>query len=101
MRRACRCACRARRLERAPMAKATKKKNVLAPDRRAPKKTLKPKKLRKPGKRAARATTHVDPPRPAPPLAIGPAAVGLDGLWSVVMPRRTADPAVSHSARLL
>ncbi len=30
-----------------------------------------------------------------------PAAVVLDRLWSVIMERRTADPAVSHSARLL
>ena len=31
----------------------------------------------------------------------GPTASVLDRLWSVVMSRRTADPAVSHSARLL
>ena len=39
--------------------------------------------------------------RQPPPLALGPAAAVLDRLWSVVMSRRTADPAVSHSARLL
>jgi phosphoribosyl-ATP pyrophosphohydrolase len=61
----------------------------------------KPKKLRKPGKRIAGAAETVEVPRPPPPLAIGPAAAVLDRLWSVVMSRRTADPAVSHSARLL
>jgi phosphoribosyl-ATP pyrophosphohydrolase len=70
------------------MAKSAKKR----PEAKA-KKPLKPKKLRKPA--AAEA------PRPLPPLAIGPAANVLDRLWSVVMSRRTADPAVSHSARLL
>ena len=34
-------------------------------------------------------------------MALGPAAAVLDRLWSVVMSRRSADPAVSHSARLL
>jgi phosphoribosyl-ATP pyrophosphohydrolase len=33
--------------------------------------------------------------------ANAPSAVVLDRLWSVVMNRRTADPATSHSARLL
>ncbi len=37
------------------------------------------------------------PPTPAP----GPASGVLDRLFEVVMERRTADPAVSHSARLL
>jgi phosphoribosyl-ATP pyrophosphohydrolase len=36
---------------------------------------------------------------PAPD--IGASAVVLDRLWSVVMSRRDADPALSHSARLL
>ena len=70
------------------MAKTTKKK--IEP---------KPKKLRKPGKRVAVAEVH--DARPPPPLAIGPAASVLDRLWSVVMSRRTANPAASHSARLL
>jgi len=34
-------------------------------------------------------------------LPIVPSAAVLDRLWSVVMSRRSADPAVSHSARLL
>jgi len=37
----------------------------------------------------------------APPLALGPSAAVLDRLWQVVDSRRSADPAVSHSARLL
>ena len=37
------------------------------------------------------------PPQPAP----APAAAVLDRLYDIVMSRRTADPAVSHSARLL
>jgi phosphoribosyl-ATP pyrophosphohydrolase len=40
-------------------------------------------------------------PHPPAPLALGPAAAVLDRLHGVVMDRRTADPAVSHSARLL
>jgi phosphoribosyl-ATP pyrophosphohydrolase len=72
------------------VAKSTKKK--LEP---------KPKKLRKPGKRVTAARAPDDAARPLPPLAIGPAASVLDRIWSVVMDRRTADPAVSHSARLL
>ncbi len=59
-----------------------------------PAKRLKPKQL-------AKVLTVAPPDRPAPPLAPGPAAGVLDRLWSVVVSRRTADPAVSHSARLL
>jgi phosphoribosyl-ATP pyrophosphohydrolase len=40
-------------------------------------------------------------PAPRPPLAIGPGSVVLDRLYAVVQDRRNADPAVSHSARLL
>ena len=36
-----------------------------------------------------------------PALITGATADVLDRLWAVVMARRTADPAVSHSARLL
>ena len=36
-----------------------------------------------------------------PPLALGASSAVLDRLWAVVMSRRDADPAVSHSARLL
>ena len=62
---------------------------------------LKTKKVRKPKKLRSHAVTPPAPERPPPPLALGPASMVLDRLWSVVMSRRTADPAISHSARLL
>jgi phosphoribosyl-ATP pyrophosphohydrolase len=92
------------------MAKTTKKRRSVQRDpliARA-KKTLKPSKVLKSKKRnkiarpsmAAQplgaAITHVPPS-----LAVGPAALVLDRLWSVVVGRRSADPAASHSARLL
>jgi len=92
------------------MAKTTKKRRSVQRDpliARA-KKTLKPSKILKSKKRnkiarpsmAAKplgaAITHVPPP-----LAVGSAALVLDRLWSVVVGRRSADPAASHSARLL
>ena len=58
-------------------------------------------KLRKPSKRRAATAEPAETQRPPPPLGLGPASVVLDRLWSVVMSRRTANPAVSHSARLL
>ena len=78
------------------MAKAVKQR----PENKR-KKLSKPKKLRKPGKRVAVPVETTEVPRPPPPLALGPAAMVLDRLWSVVMSRRTANPAASHSARLL
>ena len=39
--------------------------------------------------------------RTAPPLALGASSEVLDRLWDVIESRRTADPALSHSARLL
>lgn len=82
------------------MAKSTKKRAAPARDPRIvrAKKTLKPKKA-KPAKPAASAPE--EPRRPLPPLTIGPAAAVLDRLYAVVLSRRDADPAVSHSARLL
>lgn len=56
----------------------------------------KPKKLRKTAK-----PVRGEAARPHPPSATGPGAAVLDRLWAVVMSRRDADPAVSHSARLL
>ena len=43
---------------------------------------------------------HVAAPL-APPLSVGAAPAVLDRLWAVVHERRAADPAISHSARLL
>jgi phosphoribosyl-ATP pyrophosphohydrolase len=64
------------------MAKSTKKKAASL--------VRKPKKLRK-----------VASPLAAMTEATASDAEVLDRLWSVVMSRRTADPGVSHSARLL
>jgi phosphoribosyl-ATP pyrophosphohydrolase len=64
------------------------------------KKGPEPKKLRKPDERSATVPAPAEMTSP-PPLAMGQPAAVLDRLWSVVMSRRTADPAVSHSARLL
>ena len=52
-------------------------------------------------KQLAKALTAASPDRPSPLLSLAPAAAVLDRLWSVVVSRRGADPAVSHSARLL
>jgi phosphoribosyl-ATP pyrophosphohydrolase len=64
-----------------------------------------PKKAAKKAARAvqpAAAFLPVEPlARPAPPLAIGAGPAVLDRLWAVVESRRNADPATSHSARLL
>ena len=57
-------------------------------------KSVKKKQLSQGGKPA-------DVPPVPPPLALGPSAAVLDRLWSVVVSRRNADPAASHSARLL
>jgi phosphoribosyl-ATP pyrophosphohydrolase len=66
------------------MAKSAKKKAVNG--------VLKPKKRR-------RTAAQADTSRLTAPPEVGPDV--LDRLWSVVQSRRTADPAVSHSARLL
>jgi phosphoribosyl-ATP pyrophosphohydrolase len=81
------------------MAKSEKNKIRAKPkDRpRAAKDRLpKPKKLRKKVKRTA--PDKIVPPSP---VVFQPEAAVLDRLWSVVLSRRDADPAVSHSARLL
>ncbi|MGE0225408.1 MAG: phosphoribosyl-ATP diphosphatase [Acetobacteraceae bacterium] len=103
------------------MAKSEKKKTPAKPKNatRKPKDAIgkpkdatgKPKKVAKAAKATKRVkvtrvpsaapTPEGTTPRVPPPLALGPAAAVLDRLWSVVMNRRDADPAVSHSARLL
>lgn len=60
------------------------------------KKSVPPKKAAKPGRKRAAL-----PPPPAPPADLEASSEVLDRLWSVVVERRGADPAVSHSARLL
>jgi len=57
-----------------------------------------------PGKPGKRNKTHAPMPPPFPlPAGMGqvPSSAVLERLWGVVMSRRDADPAVSHSARLL
>jgi phosphoribosyl-ATP pyrophosphohydrolase len=73
------------------MAKATKKKPA--------KPRNKPAKPRK--RRSARPERPESATPPPPPLALGVSPAVLDRLWAVVMERRSADPSVSHSARLL
>ena len=86
------------------MAKSDKQKPA------KPKAAAKPARAKKPKLKVAAskkikyvapvtAAEHVAPP--PPPLALGPSAAVLDRLWEVVQDRRAADPAVSHSARLL
>ncbi len=70
------------------MAKTEKKKTA---------KRAQPK--RRPGRQPA--VIEIPPPAPAPPRALGADPAVLDRLWAVVASRRDADPAVSHSARLL
>ena len=78
------------------MAKATKKTA-----KKTAKKAVSPKPAATPKKRAKALLNGRPPMKTPPPLAIGASPTVLDRLWSVVMSRRNADPAVSHSARLL
>lgn len=73
--------------------KLKQKKPAKAPGAK-PAKRIKQKKL-------ANVLSAALPEREAPPAKPGPGTGVLDRLWSVVMSRRAADPAVSHSARLL
>jgi phosphoribosyl-ATP pyrophosphohydrolase len=83
------------------MAKSTKKK-MRDPLFARAKKTMKPDKRPQVTGSGLAAKRHEEVvSRPPPPVATGSAAAVLDRLWSVVMSRRGADPAVSHSARLL
>lgn len=86
------------------MAKAIKKRTrEPGAEQAAAKAEPKARKLprAKPEKRASRTPTPEPTHPPPPPLAIGPGSLVLDRIFSVVMDRRNADPAVSHSARLL
>ena len=57
------------------------------------------KKATKPAKPVPRKAAK--PAKAAPPAGTGASPLVLDRLWQVVLARRAADPAVSHSARLL
>lgn len=73
------------------MAKPIKKKST---------KPSKTKVAKTPAKKRGR-RLGAAPLTPPPPLALGLSATVLDRLYAVVESRRHADPAVSHSARLL
>ncbi len=60
----------------------------------------KDEKLRPDGKKAMKSAAGAVQLQPVAANSDS-AAVVLDRLWSVIMQRRTADPAISHSARLL
>ena len=82
------------------MAKAEKRtKTGKIAKKAAPKKGARKGKVPRP--QAADASAVPLHARTAPPLALGAAPAVLDRLWGVVQSRRNADPAVSHSARLL
>jgi phosphoribosyl-ATP pyrophosphohydrolase len=91
------------------MAKDTKKKRAPAKTKVAkPPKTMARKDARKRAraaepinkKQAARTLRAIGAAMP-PPLGLGATSDVLDRLWGVILSRREADPAVSHSARLL
>jgi phosphoribosyl-ATP pyrophosphohydrolase len=73
------------------------------PKKDTPKKTTSKRKA--PASRKAHVLVALPPPAlatmPPPPLAGAETGAVLDRLWSVVVSRRAADPATSHSARLL
>jgi phosphoribosyl-ATP pyrophosphohydrolase len=76
------------------MAKLTKKKRLEKSPSREARPRGKPKK-------AIQRMQAAEMSRPPRPLALGPSAAVLDRIWTVVTNQRDADPAVSHSARLL
>ncbi|MCX7384542.1 MAG: phosphoribosyl-ATP diphosphatase [Alphaproteobacteria bacterium] len=81
------------------MAKSTKK----AAAKKAPAKKAAVKKAagKKAAARKATPVAVLAPIAPPPPRAIGTSSAVLDRLWNVIESRRSADPDVSHSARLL
>ena len=85
------------------MAKTVKKKST-KPTKSAKlaktTKVAKTVKAKAPARKRRRARESA-PLTPPPPLALGLSASVLDRLYSVVHSRRDADPAISHSARLL
>ena len=83
---------------RAKPAKVTKAIKVAKPSKRT--KSAKPTKRLKAKLRTKGATAPALAPPDVAPAPLASATV-LDRLWSVVLGRRAADPAVSHSARLL
>ena len=50
---------------------------------------------------AKKPTKSTKPAKPLAPVSTGVSPKVIDRLWEVVLARRAADPAISHSARLL
>ena len=84
-------------LAKKTLAKKTLAKKVSLPGKVLVKKALSRKKTL-PKKALAKLASALRAP---PPLAVGTSAAVLDRLWTVVEERRSADPTISHSARLL
>lgn len=82
------------------MAKTMKKPAKKKPAKKKPAKVVK-KTPKQALKRRSDPARKPPPPLPPPPLALGVSGIVLDRLYAVVMSRRAADPAISHSARLL
>lgn len=82
-------------------AEAKKPRGKKAAPKKASAKKVSGKKLAaaKPKKRAA--PLPAAPAPLAPPMTVGASAAVLERLWTVIEGRRDADPALSHSARLL
>jgi phosphoribosyl-ATP pyrophosphohydrolase len=52
-------------------------------------------------KKPTKPTKSTKPTKPLAPVSTGVSPKVIDRLWDVVLDRRAADPAISHSARLL
>jgi len=74
-------------------------KKAVKPLKLIAKKTAKPGKA--PAAKKASANKRAIVVNPAPAIAMAHSPSVLDRLWAVVLERRHADPAFSHSARLL
>jgi phosphoribosyl-ATP pyrophosphohydrolase len=92
----------AKTTKKATAKKGATKKKATGKKTAAAKKTAAGKKAapKQPVAKQAAASLQVVIPA-APPRALGASASVLDRLWTVIETRRSADPEVSHSARLL
>jgi len=86
-----------------PVRKDVAKKAQAKPPEKVQPKKAQPKKAqaKKAEAKKRRAALALPPAPPHPPMAVGASPAVLERLWNVVNDRRGADPAVSHSARLL
>lgn len=99
----------AKTVKKAPEAAAAKKprgkkaapKKVSAKKVSAKKVSSKKLAAAKPAKPKKQAAPAPAPAPLAPPMTVGASSAVLERLWTVIEGRRDADPALSHSARLL